>query len=113
MEVRQIRGRLPKSPELLCNSGDSGNRPRICLAVSFLLLIAPLLFAQTDTLSLTGTIFDANAKPVSSAHVHLEEPTAQRTWDSETRADGTFHFDRLMLGTYRITVNLQGYFETS
>ncbi len=79
----------------------------------FLLLFMPLLFAQTDTLSLTGTIFDANAKAVGSAHVHLEEPTAQKTWDTETRPDGTFHFDQLMFGTYRITVNLQGYFETS
>jgi outer membrane receptor protein involved in Fe transport len=83
------------------------------MKVLAILYFLPALFAQTDNLSLTGTVFDTNAKPVVSAHVHLEQPTEQKAWDTETRPDGTFHFDRLMFGTYRLTVNLQGYFETS
>jgi len=83
------------------------------MKVLAILYFLPALFAQTDNLSLTGTVFDTNAQPVPSAHVHLEQPTERKTWDTETRPDGTFHFDRLMFGTYRLTVNLQGYFESS
>src|SRR5215468_4113339 len=73
----------------------------------------PSLTAQTNNLSLTGTVFDTNANPVPSARVRLEEPTEQKIWDAETTPDGTFRFDRLAFGTYRVTVQLQGYFETS
>jgi outer membrane receptor protein involved in Fe transport len=71
------------------------------------------LFVQTTSLSLTGMVFDSEAKPVANARVHLEEPTAQQQWDVDTEADGTFRFDRLALGTYRVTVRRAGYFETS
>ena len=83
------------------------------MKVLAILYFLPALFAQTDNLSLTGTVLDTNAKPVASAHVHLEQPTEQKSWNTETRPDGTFHFDRLMFGTYRLTVTLQGYFESS
>jgi outer membrane receptor protein involved in Fe transport len=83
------------------------------MKVLAILYFLPALFVQTDNLSLTGTVFDTNAKPVAAAHVHLEQPTERKTWDTETRPDGTFHFDRLMFGTYRLTVTLQGYFESS
>src|SRR5215468_4155256 len=73
----------------------------------------PSLMAQTNNLSLTGTVFDSNANPMPSARVRLEEPTEQKIWEAETNPDGTFRFDRLAFGTYRITVQLQGYFETS
>src|SRR6516162_4016771 len=78
-----------------------------------LFLCLSSLAAQTNNLSLTGNVFDTSAKPISSAHVRLEQPTEQRVWEAETTPDGTFRFDRLAFGTYRITVQLQGYFETS
>jgi len=81
------------------------------------MVLAALLFVsvllQTDPLSLTGIVLDSNAKTVAGAHVHLEEPTAQRQWDVDTRPDGTFRFDKLPFGTYRITIRSEGYFETS
>ena len=70
-------------------------------------------FTQASTLSLTGVVFDANAKPVADARVLLEEPTAQLQWIMETKADGSFRFDRLALGTYRMTVSREGYFEST
>src|SRR5215510_6777040 len=72
-----------------------------------------LWFFQTNSLSLTGVVFDSEAKPVAEARVHLEEPTARQQWDADTKPDGTFRFDRLAFGTYRITVRREGYFETS
>src|SRR5262249_11740215 len=81
------------------------------------MVLAALLFVsvllQTDPLSLTGIVLDSNAKTVAGAHVHLEEPTAQQQWDVDTRPDGTFRFDKLPFGTYRITIRSEGYFETS
>ncbi len=81
------------------------------------MVLAALLFVsvllQTDPLSLTGIVLDSNAKTVAGAHVHLEEPTAQKQWDVDTRPDGTFRFDKLPFGTYRITIRSDGYFETS
>jgi outer membrane receptor protein involved in Fe transport len=71
------------------------------------------LLVQINSLSLTGVVFDSEAKPVAEAHVYLEEPTARQQWQTETRADGTFRFDRLAFGTYRLTIRREGYFETS
>jgi outer membrane receptor protein involved in Fe transport len=86
---------------------------RFIFSLACFLFFVPSLAAQTDNLSLTGIVFDTNAKPIASARVRLEEPTEQKKWDSETKTDGTFRFDRLTLGTYRVTVELQGYFATS
>src|SRR5262249_10895851 len=80
------------------------------------MVLAAVLFSvllQADPLSLTGIVLDSNAKPVTSAHVHLEEPTARQQWGMDTKPDGTFRFDRLTFGTYRITIRSEGYFETS
>jgi outer membrane receptor protein involved in Fe transport len=85
--------------------------PLLCLLC--FLWLAPPLSAQTDSLFLNGTVFDSDAKPVAAAHVRLEQPTEQKTWNVETRADGTFRFDRLTFGTYRVSVQREGYFETT
>src|SRR5262245_34539076 len=81
------------------------------------MVLAALLFfsvlLQTDPLSLTGIVLDSNSKAVVGAQVHLEEPTGRQQWDVNTRPDGTFRFDRLSFGTYRITIRSEGYFETS
>ncbi len=82
-----------------------------------MLFITALFFSfflpQANTLFISGAVFDSNAKPVADAQVHLEEPTARQQWDGDTKADGTFRFDRLELGTYRITITREGYFTTS
>src|SRR5499426_3982309 len=81
------------------------------------MVLAALLFVsvllQTDPLSLTGIVLDSNAKTVAGSSVHLELPTAQQQWDVDARPDGTFRFEKLPIGTYRITIRAEGYFETS
>src|SRR5947209_925832 len=76
-------------------------------------LVLSLLMPQTDTLSLGGVVFTPDGKPLAAAPVHMEEPTERKQWDTTTKPDGTFRFDKLDLGTYRITIQQQGYFETS
>jgi len=74
----------------------------------FAALLVSISALQTDQLSLSGVVFDTNAKPVAEVHVHLEEPTEQKQWDMDTKADGMFHFDRLSFGTYRVTISHEG-----
>src|SRR5215475_7713085 len=79
-----------------------------CTAIAFF-----LLFPQNDYLNLAGFVFSSNANAVVGARVHLEQATAQQQWDIETKPDGTFRFEKLPIGTYRITIRAEGYFETS
>src|SRR5262245_55225736 len=72
-----------------------------------------LLFPQNDYLNLTGLVLSSNGSPVAGSSVHLELPTAQQQWDVDARPDGTFRFEKLPIGTYRITIRAEGYFETS
>lgn len=78
----------------------------------FALVLLSILFSADDDLSLGGVVFDLNATTVSEARVVLENPVARRKWETITKDDGTFRFDRLPFGTYRITVHKEGYFET-
>jgi outer membrane receptor protein involved in Fe transport len=72
-----------------------------------------LLVAQTDTLTLSGTIFDPGAHPLGKARVRAEELTERKQWEVSTESDGTFRFDRLPYGTYRLTIEKGGYFNVS
>src|SRR5438477_1428311 len=76
-------------------------------------LLLSLLLAQTDTLSLTGSVFDPGARPAENARVRLEQLAEQKKWETTTQPDGTFRFDRLSYGTYRLTVEKEGYFDVS
>src|ERR1051326_4757116 len=80
----------------------------VCCAVLIFLLLA-----QSDTLSLTGTVFDAGAKPAGEVRVRLEQLTEQRKLQTTTQPDGTFRFERLSYGTYRLTIEKEGYFDIS
>ncbi|HYR44171.1 MAG TPA: carboxypeptidase regulatory-like domain-containing protein, partial [Terriglobia bacterium] len=72
-----------------------------------------LLLPQNDLLSLSGSVFDPSGKPAPAVHLRLDQPTEQKQWETITQADGSFRFDRLSYGTYRLTVQKEGYFEVS
>src|SRR6059036_3218574 len=72
-----------------------------------------VFFPQTDFLSLGGTVFDTEARVAANVNVRLEKPTEQKRWDTTTLGDGSFRFDRLSFGTYRLTVHKDGYFDVS
>src|SRR6516162_9824178 len=72
-----------------------------------------LLLMQADTLSLSGTILDAGAHPLGDVRVRAEELTELKQWEATTESDGNFRFDRLPYGTYRLTIEKSGYFNTS
>ena len=72
-----------------------------------------LLLPQNDLLSLTGSVFDPGAKPAPAVHLRLDQPTEQKQLETITQADGSFRFDRLSYGTYRLTIHKEGYFDVS
>jgi outer membrane receptor for ferrienterochelin and colicin len=82
-----------------------------------MLFYAAFLFSvflpSPDELSLSGAVFDLNAGGISDVQVALEHTTERQQWTATTRADGTFRFDHLSLGTYRVKVQKEGYFESS
>ncbi len=75
-------------------------------------LISALLF-PTDDLTLGGVVFDTNAKTIAGARVRVDKPTERKTFEATTRDNGTFRFENLALGTYRVTIQKEGYFEVS
>src|SRR5881628_3162781 len=78
--------------------------------------LAALLFVllpQNDPLSLSGTVFDTEAKGKGNVLVRLEQPTEQKRWETSTLTDGSFRFERLSYGTYRVTIHKAGYFDVS
>src|SRR5579862_4161357 len=76
-------------------------------------ILFSLLLAQSEMLSLTGTVFDAAGRPAGEVRVLLEQLTEQKKLETTTQPDGTFRFDRLSYGTYRLTIQKEGYFDTS
>ncbi|HYR87559.1 MAG TPA: TonB-dependent receptor [Terriglobia bacterium] len=69
--------------------------------------------STSEELSLGGVVFDLNAAAVSDVQIVVEHTTDRQQWQAVTKEDGTFRFDRMSLGTYRVTVRKEGYFETS
>ena len=45
--------------------------------------------------------------------MRLEQLTEQKQWETNTQPDGSFRFDRLSYGTYRLTIQKEGYFDIS
>jgi outer membrane receptor protein involved in Fe transport len=79
----------------------------------FAALLFSFLLPQIDGVALSGVVFDPNAAVVGDAQVLLEQPTALKKWETTTKADGTFRFDRLAFGTYQLTIHKEGYFQAT
>ena len=50
-------------------------------------LFFSLLLAQTNALSLTGSVFDPGAKPAENVRVQLEQLAEQKRWETLTQPD--------------------------
>src|SRR5437667_11304282 len=79
-----------------------------CLAVMLF-----FLWPRHDLMSLRGDVLDTEAKGAGNVLVRLEQPTEQERWETSTLADGSFRFERLSYGTYRVTIHTAGYFDVS
>jgi Carboxypeptidase regulatory-like domain len=79
----------------------------------FLILIcgfvARLCVAQTFTSSITGTVVDPSGAAVSNAKVELQNAGTNDTHEFVTQADGTYQFNNLRPGTYKVTITAPGF----
>src|SRR5580693_8742985 len=87
--------------------------PRSWLAMSGALLLTLLgvtpLRAQVDAGSILGTVTDASGSAVHGATVTITNEGTNATLSTTTGNDGVYKFTPVRIGSYRLTVNLQGF----
>jgi hypothetical protein len=77
------------------------------LALILSLLIAPHLFAQSPTASLSGKVIDGSSKAVANARVTAKNLESNESTEARTSADGTYTFSRLAPGDYEVSVSIE------
>jgi Carboxypeptidase regulatory-like domain len=90
-----------------------GNRPgaiRCGLAIWLLLQLVPSLIAQTAGMGvLTGRIVDSSGNPVANATVTVTTLDNAQARSATTWTDGSYRFDDLPLGNYRMKLEAAGF----
>jgi hypothetical protein len=90
-----------------------GNRlgALICvLAIWLILQLAPTLVAQTAGLGvLTGRVVDSSGNPVANATVTVTSVDNGQSRRATTGTDGSYRFDDLPLGNYRMKLEATGF----
>ncbi|MGC1870985.1 MAG: TonB-dependent receptor [Acidobacteriaceae bacterium] len=79
------------------------------LAVLFSLAIAPVLFAQTNSGSVIGTVTDPTGAVVPGATVTIQNPVSGYAESAQTNASGAFQFANLPFNHYHLTAVATGF----
>jgi Tfp pilus assembly protein PilF len=84
------------------------------LAILFIAL-SPVFSLSQDQLSgeLHGKVCDVSGRPIASATVTLKAEGQSKPLAAQTRTDGTFSFQSLPLGSYRLQVSAAGFVNAS
>ena len=82
-----------------------------CLA--FLLLTAVPSYAQVDTGSILGTVSDSSGARVKGATVTLTNEGTNAELSAATGDDGSYKFTPVRIGSYKLTVTIQGFQTTT
>ena len=90
-----------------------GNRPGALpcvLAIWLLLQLVPSLIAQTAGMGvLTGRVVDSSGNPVANATVTVTSVDDGQARSATTGTDGSYRFDELPLGNYRMKLEAAGF----
>jgi len=90
-----------------------GNRPGALpcgLAIWLLLQLVPSLMAQTAGMGvLTGKVVDSSGNPVANATVTVTSVDNGQARSATTGMDGSYRFDDLPLGNYRMKLEAAGF----
>ena len=73
------------------------------------LSFAGLLFSQTDRATITGTVIDSSGAAVANAVVTATNVFTNVKSETRTSAEGVYTIPYLMLGTYRVVAETQGF----
>src|SRR5437879_11092775 len=71
--------------------------------------MAPLVFAQSDTGSLSGVITDPNGAVIPAAKLKIKHDQNGRELDTVTSDAGLYIFPNLTAGPYSLTVEQAGF----
>jgi hypothetical protein len=84
--------------------------PPCVLAIWFLLQLPPSLIGQTAGMGvLMGRILDSSGNPVANATVTVTSVDNGQTRSATTGTDGSYRFDDLPLGSYRMKLEAAGF----
>ncbi len=79
------------------------------LAVLFGLAFAPVLFAQTNSGSVSGTVTDPTGAVVPGATVTIQNPVSGYAQSTQTNSSGAFQFGNLPFNHYHMTAVATGF----
>ena len=82
---------------------------QIVLGVALLVLLAPVVMAQTDTARLTGTVTDATGAVVSGASITVTNVGTLRAVTVSSEPDGNFVVAALPPGAYQVEAKQSGF----
>ena len=77
--------------------------------ILILLVLAPSAFAQTSKGFVVGTIADPNGAAVPAATVKITNTATGVTRETTTQEDGSYRFDAVDPGTYKLDVTATGF----
>jgi len=83
--------------------------PVIALFSAFILAFGTLVWAQTATTSLRGTVTDPSGAAISNAKVTLVSSDRGFERTTRTETSGEYEFLQLQPGTYQLTVEMAGF----
>src|SRR5580700_8564634 len=87
-----------------------GNRPgALPCGLAIWLVLVPSLIAQTGMGVLTGRIVDSSGNPVANAIVAVAGVDNGQARSTTTGTDGSYRFDDLPLGSYRMKLEAAGF----
>src|SRR4051794_4539879 len=78
-----------------------------------MLLVAAVLFAQSNTGTITGVVQDANGGVVPNATVTVTNTGTNETKTVTTDSDGRYEAPSLSVGLYKVTATAGGFQETT
>ncbi|MGE0452435.1 MAG: TonB-dependent receptor [Vicinamibacteria bacterium] len=78
-------------------------------ALAVLALLAPVASAQLDTGSIVGTVTDAQGAVLPGVTVTVVQAGTSFTYTAVTNAKGQYTFPNLRIGSYNVSVEMQGF----
>src|SRR5690348_17914486 len=82
---------------------------RLTILVSFVAISSTGLFAQSDRGTITGTVSDPAGAVVANAAIRTRNIETGVTYDGASSDTGNFTVAQLPVGTYEVTVSVQGF----
>jgi len=83
---------------------------RVCLAAALLLVVAGgQVYAQTDTGTVDGRVFDEQKAAMPGVTVTAKNTATGFTRTATTGGTGTYHIEALPPGTYDVSAEIQGF----